>query len=82
MTITDEDARVLREAASEADALGCLAPAQLTLIERHDWFRLLAPRSLGAMELVCRTRMSSTSSLRRQRTRACSTAFPSAHWPA
>ena len=51
MAITDEDARVLREAAPEAEALGGLAPAQLSLIERRDWFRLLAPRCLGGAEL-------------------------------
>jgi alkylation response protein AidB-like acyl-CoA dehydrogenase len=52
MTITDEDARVLREAAPEAETLGRLAPAQMALIERRGWFRLLAPRSLGGMELA------------------------------
>ncbi|WP_028998183.1 hypothetical protein [Azohydromonas australica] len=52
MTITDEDARVLREAAPQAEALGHLAPAQLELIRRRDWFRLLAPRALGGLELA------------------------------
>jgi alkylation response protein AidB-like acyl-CoA dehydrogenase len=41
----------LRDAAPEAETLGRLAPAQLALIERRDWFRLLAPRSLGGAEL-------------------------------
>jgi alkylation response protein AidB-like acyl-CoA dehydrogenase len=52
MPMTDEDAHRLREAAPEAEALGRLAPTQLALIERHGWFRLLAPRSLGGMELA------------------------------
>ncbi|WP_066335904.1 hypothetical protein [Azohydromonas lata] len=52
MIITDEDAQTLREAAPEAEALGRLAPAQLALIERRDWFRLLAPRALGGMEVA------------------------------
>jgi hypothetical protein len=37
MTITDEDARDLREAAPEAETLGRLAPAQMALIERRGW---------------------------------------------
>jgi alkylation response protein AidB-like acyl-CoA dehydrogenase len=52
MPMTDEDAHRLREAAPEAEALGRLAPTQLALIERRGWFRLLAPRSLGGMELA------------------------------
>jgi alkylation response protein AidB-like acyl-CoA dehydrogenase len=52
MPMTNEDARTLREAAPEAEALGRLAPTQLALIERRGWFRLLAPRSLGGMELA------------------------------
>lgn len=36
----------------EAEALGHLAPAQLALIKRRGWFQLLAPRSLGGMELA------------------------------
>ena len=52
MIISDDDAHALREAAPEAEALGRLAPAQLALIERRDWFRLLAPRALGGMELA------------------------------
>jgi alkylation response protein AidB-like acyl-CoA dehydrogenase len=51
MPITDEDVRTLRDAAPEAEALGRLAPAQLTLIERRDWFRLLVPHAVGGMEL-------------------------------
>jgi alkylation response protein AidB-like acyl-CoA dehydrogenase len=52
MPITHEDARTLREAAPEAEALGRLAPAQLALIERRGWFRLLVPRGLGGAELA------------------------------
>ncbi|MDZ5455072.1 acyl-CoA dehydrogenase family protein [Azohydromonas lata] len=50
--MTEEDARLLREAAPQAEALGSLTPAQLEVIERRNWFRLLAPRSLGGMELA------------------------------
>jgi alkylation response protein AidB-like acyl-CoA dehydrogenase len=52
MTITAEDAIVLRKAAPQAEALGCLAPAQLALIEHRDWFRLLVPRAFGGTELT------------------------------
>ncbi|NML17956.1 acyl-CoA dehydrogenase [Azohydromonas caseinilytica] len=52
MPITDDDIRLLRDAAPEAEALGRLAPVQLELIERRGWWRLLAPRALGGAELA------------------------------
>lgn len=52
MPITDEDARALREAAPEAEVLGQLAPTQRAIIERRGWFRLLAPRAVGGLELA------------------------------
>lgn len=50
MLISPNDARCLREAAGEAEAAGWLRPAQLALIHRHDWLRLLAPRAAGGAE--------------------------------
>ncbi|GAB3925109.1 acyl-CoA dehydrogenase family protein [Mucilaginibacter myungsuensis] len=48
--ISDADITIIRDNAAAAEELGQLHPAQLELIERLQWFKLLVPKVYGGLE--------------------------------
>lgn len=52
MVLNPRDRERLSAAAASADAAGRLHPAQLALLHRRGWLRMLAPRSVGGAELA------------------------------
>jgi alkylation response protein AidB-like acyl-CoA dehydrogenase len=48
--ITPEQTAILRDNAAEAEGLGQLHPAQLSMVHQLQWFKLLAPKVYGGLE--------------------------------
>lgn len=48
--ITADDVAIIRDNAAAAEALGHLHPAQLELVYRLQWFKLLTPKAYGGLE--------------------------------
>jgi alkylation response protein AidB-like acyl-CoA dehydrogenase len=49
--ITPQDTAILRDNAAAGEALGMLNPAQLELVYRHNWFKLLVPKIYNGHEI-------------------------------
>lgn len=49
--LSDRAVRALRFGAARADQTGALTPEQVAVMEKHGWFRMLAPRHCGGLEM-------------------------------